>query len=310
MIEILKTIDDKLVELKSIEEGAWIHMTKPDEEEIQYVSENLNIDADYIRAALDEEESSRIETEDGTTFVIVDIPMAEAKDKTIFYRTFPLGIILNDKCIVTVSLKENSIINDFADSKVKSFFTFKKDRFILQLLYRNSTKYLQYLKQIDKVSSVNATKLQKSTRNKELLQLYELEKSMVYFNTSLKANEIVLEKMLRTDSIKRHPEDIELLEDVIIENKQAIEMAKMHTDILRGTMDAFAAIISNNLNMVMKYLTSITIIMAIPTMISSFFGMNVIVPMNNNPYAFLIIFIFAVALCVLSVFVMIKKKML
>lgn len=309
MIEIFKTIDDQLVSLDNFEEGTWINLINPTEEEVQNVSESLNLDSDYIKAALDEEESSRIETDEGCTLIIVDIPIAEANGKSSKFITIPLGIIMNENHIITICLKENQITREFIEKKVKGFFTFKKTRFFLQILYRNSIKYLFYLKQIDKLSHIIENRLHKSTKNKELIQLLELEKSLVYFSTSLKANELVLEKMLRTDIIKKYPDDSELLEDTIIENKQAIEMAKIYSDILSGTMDAFASVISNNLNIVMKFLASVTIVMAIPTMIASYFGMNVQVPMASNPLAFLVIITISVSLCAAAALFMARKQM-
>ena len=309
MIEIFKTIDERLVTLDKFEEGAWINLINPTEEEVQYISENLKIDSDYLKAALDEEESSRIETDEGCTLIVVDIPLAEANGKTSKYITIPLGIIINESFIVTVCLKENQVTKEFIEKKTKGFYTFKKTRFFLQILYKNATKYLLYLKQIDKLSHLIENKLHRSTKNKELIQLLELEKSLVYFSTSLRANEVVLEKMLRTESVKSYPDDAELLEDTIIENKQAIEMARIYSDILSGTMDAFASVISNNLNIVMKFLASVTIVMAIPTMIASYFGMNVQVPMSNNPFAFPIIITISVTLCAAAALFMARKKM-
>lgn len=309
MIEIFKTIDERLVTLDNFEEGAWINLINPTEDEVHYVSESLNLDSDYIKAALDEEESSRIETDEGCTLIVVDIPIAEANGKSSKYITIPLGIIIYKGFIITVCLKENQITKEFIEKKTKGFYTFKKTRFFLQILYKNATKYLLYLKQIDKLSHIIENKLHRSTKNKELIQLLELEKSLVYFSTSLKANEVVLEKMLRTESIKSYPDDAELLEDTIIENKQAIEMARIYSDILSGTMDAFASVISNNLNIVMKFLASVTIVMAIPTMISSYFGMNVQVPMANNPFAFPIILAISMVLCVAAAVFMARKKM-
>lgn len=309
MIEIFKTVDDKLVNLVDYEAGAWINLINPTEKEVQHISESLQIDPDYIKAALDEEESARIETDEGCTLIVVDIPIAEANGKSSKYITIPLGIIINENFIVTVCLKENQVIREFIDKKVKGFYTFKKTRFFLQLLYKNATKFLFYLKQIDKLSHHIENKLHKSTKNKELIQLLELEKSLVYFSTSLKANELVLEKMLRTESVKSYPDDAELLEDTIIENKQAIEMAKIYSDILSGTMDAFASVISNNLNIVMKFLASVTIVMAIPTMVASYFGMNVQVPMANNPMAFPIIITISVTLCAAAALFMARNKM-
>ncbi len=227
----------------------------------------------------------------------------------MIYSTIPLGIILIGDSIVTICLKDSPIIRDFIENKVKTFYTFKKTRFILQILYRNAIKYLQYLKQIDKESSRIENELHKSMKNKELIQLLALEKSLVYFSTSLKANELVLEKLMRQENIKNYPEDAELLEDVIIENKQAIEMARIYSDILSGTMDAFASVISNNLSIVMKFLASVTIVMAIPTMIASFFGMNVLVPLGSNPYAFAYILSGTLLFCLIAAVAMAKRKM-
>jgi magnesium transporter len=169
--------------------------------------------------------------------------------------------------------------------------------------------YLQYLRNIDKTSDVIENRLHKSLKNEELIQLLELEKSLVYFSTSLKSNEIVLEKIHRANLIKMYPDDMELLEDVIIENKQAIEMANIYSNILSGTMDAYASVISNNLNMVMKFLTSVTIIISIPTMVASFFGMNVHVPFQTNPHAFMIIFMMSTLFSVILSVFMVRKEL-
>jgi magnesium transporter len=187
--------------------------------------------------------------------------------------------------------------------------SFKKTRFLLQILYRNSKLYLQYLRRIDKASDKIESKLHKSLKNEELIQLLGLEKSLVYFSTSLKSNEIVLEKILRSTPIKMYPDDTELLEDVIIENKQAIEMANIYSNILTGTMDAYASVISNNLNIVMKFLTSVTIVLSIPTMVASFFGMNVDVPFENNPHAFAIIFVMTMFFSVILALTMVRKQL-
>jgi len=221
----------------------------------------------------------------------------------------PLGIIITENQIVTVSLNENYVINDFIERKNKTFYTYKKTRFLLQILYKTSKLYLQYLRHIDKTSDKIECKLHKSLKNQELIQLLELEKSLVYFSTSLKSNEIVLEKIQRFNPVKLYPEDTELLEDVIIENKQAIEMANIYSNILTGTMDAYASVISNNLNIVMKFLTSVTIIMALPTMVASFFGMNVDNPLENVPHAFAIIFLLTMFFSVILAYTMVKKQM-
>ncbi|MGE5328816.1 MAG: magnesium transporter CorA family protein [Deltaproteobacteria bacterium] len=309
MLEIFKTINDKLEELDHFEDGIWVNLIAPTPEEIKKVSDALNIDVEYLHAPLDEEERSRIEYESGQTIILVDTPVIEKEENVNVYYTIPLGIIYTNESIVTICLKENPVIKDFKNSRVKTFFTYFKSRFLFQLLYRNATLYLIYLRHIDKITSRIEHELQESMRNKELLQLLKLEKSLVYFSTSLKANEIVLEKMLKLDYIKKYPDDTELLEDVIIENKQAIEMCNIYSSILSGMMDAFASIISNNVNIVMKFLTSMTIIIAIPTMVSSFFGMNVTNPLASSPHAFNIILIISFVLCVISIFLLQRKKM-
>ena len=308
MLKIFKTMNNELVQYESIEEGVWIDLVNPTAEEINQVSNTLNVDPDFLKAALDEEERARIESEDGNTLILVDVPIMEQEGKMNLYTTIPLAIILTKRTIVTVCLKEETILNDFRKSKVKSFFTNFKTRFVLQILYRNSTKYLQDLKQIDKTSNRVEQDLHKSMKNKELIQMLKLEKSLVFFSTALKSNEIVLEKLMKYEHIKNYPEDTELLEDVIIENKQAIEMANIYSSILSGTMDAFASIISNNLNIVMKFLTSVTIIMAIPTMIAGFFGMNVDMPLRGS-LSFWIIMGMSVVISLLAGIFLYRKKM-
>lgn len=309
MLNIYKTIDKTLLLIDEFEQGCWINLINPTEEELNKVHTELNVDMDFLKAPLDDEETSRLEIEDNQTFILVDIPMVEKEDESYVYYTFPLGIILYNKYIITICLKENSIIEQFIEGKVKSFFTYKRTRFVLQMLYRMSARYLIYLKQIDKMSNAIERQLHRSMKNKELIQLLDLEKSLVYFSTSLKANEIVMEKMLKSESVRLYPEDEDLLEDVIIENKQAIEMANIYSNILSGMMDAFASVISNNLNIVMKVLTSITIVMAIPTMLASFYGMNVGLPMQNSPYAFPMILGLSVVLATIAIVILARKKM-
>ncbi len=309
MLNIYNTKNSELKEVENIERGAWINLVSPTEEELQRVSNDLNVDMDFLKAPLDDEESSRIEHENGQVFILVDIPMVEKDEDSYVYYTFPLGIILVGKNIITVCSKENHIIDQFTQKKVKSFYTYKRTRFVLQILYKMDTFYLTYLKQIDKMSNNIQKRLHKSMKNKELIQLLDLEKSLVYFSTSLKANNIVMEKLLKTDAVKLYPEDEELLEDVIIENKQAIEMASIYSNILSGMMDAFASVISNNLNIVMKVLTSITIVMSIPTMLASFYGMNVGLPLQNSPYAFIMVLGVSLVLAIIAIRVLSKRNM-
>ena len=278
MLKFYKTVNNSIVEIEQAEPGCWISAVSPTETEISTLQNDFNIERDFIRSALDEEESSRIESDDGMTLIVLDYPVAEKvsdEDDVISYYTMPMSIILTECNVITVSLKENSIIDDFSKGVVKGIQTQYKTRFIFSLLLRTAGKYLQYLKQIDKLSGYAEAQLQKSMKNKEL-------KSLVYFSTSLKSTESVLEKILRGRVIKLYEEDQELLEDVLIEVKQAIEMSSIYSNILSGTRDAFASVISNNMNTVMKVLTVLTIIMEVPTIVFSFYGMNVGLPM---PYA-------------------------
>ena len=287
MLEIFKTIEDKLQEDDTVSEGCWVALTKPTNEELQTVSRETGIDIDDLRAPLDDEERSRIEQEGDCVIVLVDIPSLDEKDR---YVTIPLGIYMTKQAIVTVCLEETPVLRAFMNNRVREFYTYKKTRFVFQILYRNATSHLRYLRIIDRKSEQIEEKLHISQKNKELIELLELEKSLVYFTTSLRSNETVLEKLLRTDKVKKYPEDEELLEDVIIENKQAIEMANIYSGILSGTMDAFASVISNNLNVVMKFLSTVTIVLSIPTLIASLFGMNFVnIPLGDNPHGFLIV---------------------
>ena len=295
MKQIYKTFETGFEKIDTFEDGAWINLINPTPQEINEVSAQFDIEINHILSALDEEERARIEVDESG---VGD------------YVTIPMTIILGDKFIITACLKNIKLLEDFSSGKVRGFFTYKKTRFILQLLYKNASYFLQYLRQIDRMSHKIEQELHKSMKNKELIQLLDLEKSLVYFTTSLRANEIVLEKMMRMETIKQYPEDKELLEDVIIENKQAIEMANIYSNILSGTMDAFASVISNNLNIVMKTLTSITIVMSIPTMIASFFGMNVPgIPFSGSPHAFVGIVIMSFILSAILAVYMIRKKL-
>lgn len=276
MIQFLKTVDNRITQMDELCEGCWVNVTSPTKQEIDFLVRDMELDNDFVLSSLDEEESSHIDSEEDQTLVIVDLPTAEQQsDKTIVYSTMPMGIILTPDYVITIALRAHQVITDIADGKVKNMATNLRTRFLLTLLLRISTRYLVYLKQIDKISSNTERQLHKSMKNKELIQLLGLEKSLVYFSTSLKGNEITLEKILRGRIIKLYDEDQDLLEDVLIEVKQAIEMCNIYSSILSGTMDAFASIISNNLNIVMKVLTSLTIVMAIPNIVSSFYGMNI-----------------------------------
>ncbi|MGN0589804.1 MAG: magnesium transporter CorA family protein [Ruminiclostridium sp.] len=272
MLKFYKTIDGgSMTEIEELETGCWISAIAPTEAEISKLETELNIDRDFIRSALDEEESSRIESEEDHTLIILDFPVVEKNeaDGTFTYSTMPMGIIITDTNVVTVCITENSIIEDFSKGIVKNVRTQFKTRFVFCLMLRIAAKYLQFLKQIERIFNHVQKQLHKSMKNESLIQLLGLEKSLVYFSTSLKSTETVLEKLLRGRIIKLYDEDQELLEDVLVEVKQAIETSNIYSNILSTTMDAYANVISNNLNQSMKTLAVLTIIMEIPTIIFS-----------------------------------------
>jgi len=309
MLNIYKTIDNKLVECDKIEKDCWINLADPTEEELQFVKKTLLIDDDFLRAALDKEEISRVETDDDTGYALItlDVPIF-IQDKAITtYSTIPVGIIETQDNIVTVCLQKNQIIEDFVNGKIKNVFTNLRTRFIFQLLYHIATRFLLYLRRIDKCRIVIEKKLQQTMQNQGLIQLQDLDKSLVFFSTSLRANMMVLEKIQRGRILKLYDDDAELLEDVLIEVEQAIEMSNIYSNILSGTMGAFSSIISNNMNTIMKILTSITILLAIPTMISGFYGMNVSnLPMPTFGFSMLV----SVLITAFVAFILYKKNML
>lgn len=305
MLHFYKTDGVIIRQIDSYEEGCWVNMVNPTEDELGTVVGQTGVELPFLKAALDDEETSRIEMEEGYTLLIVDVPVSEQDDDGRFlFSTLPLGIIVCPKAVITVALKETSVVEDFAKGLVRGAETSQKTRFILMLMLRAASRYLFHLRQIEKASTRIEGELYKSQKNKELIQLLKLEKSLVFFNTSLKSTETTLEKLLRGRILKLYEEDQDLLEDVIIEFKQAIEMADIYSSILSGTMDAFASVISNNLNIIMKVLTLITIFMTIPTVVFSYYGMNV----DVLPYATSWFPIVLSLVAVGGVWVFLKKK--
>jgi magnesium transporter len=306
MIKFYKTSADKLSRIDTAEEGCWVSVIAPTEEELQRISTEIGVVPEFLHAALDEEETSRIETEDGQTLILVGIPCAEKHDNTVSYTVLPMGIIITSRNILTVCLKDNSIISDFADGLVKNAHTQQKTRFVLQIMMRMSARFLQYLRQINKITSYIEKQLYGLLRNKELIQLFDLGKSLVYFSASLKANEVTLEKLLRGRVIKLTEEEHDLLEDALIEVKQAVDMEDIYSSILSGTIEAFSSVRSNNLIRVMKTLISVVIVLFIPIIIFAFYSMNIsVLPM---PFFWFPLTLSAVAMLVAGL-VLHHKKM-
>ncbi len=312
MMKIYKTLDEQgfFREQTKLEKGCWINLINPTAQEINTLCNSIGVREEFIRYPLDQEEKARIDVEDDQTLIVIDLPTVEKNDGEIEgFTTVPIGmIVVRDDYFITVCTMESPILKEFIDCRVKGFYTFKKTRFILQILYKTAVYYLNYLKFINRETDKAENRLQKSMRNQELIRLLELEKSLVYFTTSLKSNEIVMEKLMRSKFIKMYEEDEDILEDAIIENRQAIEMGTIYRDILSGTMDAYASVISNNLNIVMKFLASVTIVISIPTIVSSIWGMNVAgLPFAEDAFGFIKVMGIAV-LTSLIAWVWLKKK--
>lgn len=313
MIRIYKTNPQTglITNLKMIEPNCWIHVTNPTDKEVAYLSKSINIDEIDIKNFLDEEEQARVEVEDNYQLVVLDIPTF-SQDSTNISATIPLVIIqANTQYIITLCSKETAIFDDFINNKVKNFYTEKKSRFTMQIMLKVASHYIKDLKTINEETNRSTISLKKSTNNNDLLKLMHLQKSLVYFSTSLRSNDVVLERLQKNNIIPLYEEDVDVLEDVIIENKQAIEMASIYSGILSSTIDVFGTIISNNLNRVMKFLAGFTIVISIPTIVASFMGMNVPLGIfETNKFSFLIIIIIAIITSLIVAYILKKKDML
>lgn len=313
MLKIYKTsaVEKKIKKVKKMTADCWIDLIVPTIDEIEKVANRTGVEKELIMKLLDTEELPRVEQEDNATLIVIDIPYLENEGEHK-YKTYPLGIIItNNNYIITVSVKKTMLLNDFKRSKVKEFRTAKKTRFLIQILLKSATSYLKALKQINHDIEEKEKVLKKSTENKDLVELLEIEKTLVYFMTSLKANDAVLEKLAKGIILPLYEGDIDLLEDTIIENKQAIEMSGIYRDILSSITDTYATIISNNLNIAMKFLAAATIVLSIPTMISSFLGMNVpLGAIGSISNAFIIILLIAVVVSCIVAILLKRKNML
>lgn len=313
MLRIFKTYDGVLKQLENLEENAWINLTNPTAQEIALVAESTGVDISDIRTSLDDEESSRIEVQKNYTLVLIDVPTKETRHDNETYTTMPLAIIVGEQFFITVCLEDTVVLHPFMLDKIKGFSTAKKSRFLYQILFSSTTVYQACLRTINRKREEIEAKLSRHTKNSELISLHELETTLVYFATSLRVNGVVLDRLTRTEKIKSYPEDSDLLNDVIIENRQAIEMSGIYRDIINGTRELFASVIDNTLNTVMKLLASITVVMSIPTIISGLFGMNLkpsSIPFSNHPYGFAIVCFITFIICIVTYFILKKKKLL
>jgi magnesium transporter len=289
MLTIYKSVEGGLDQMDAVVPGCWINLVDPTAEEIEQVMA-LGVPQDFITYPLDIDERSRTEREDdGKLLVLLRIPYFHGAKADIPYNTIPLGIIMADQYLVTVCRRENEVLGEIASGRLKGISTAKRNRFILRTLLQTASKYLSYLREINKIVDALEDQLQLSMRNNEVMELLKYQKSLVYFTTALKSNELMMERLQRSQLFRMYPDDEDLLEDVLTENQQAIEMVNISNNILSSMMDAFASIISNNLNVVMKFLASVTIVMSIPSVITGFFGMNVNLPIADHPYAYVMI---------------------
>ena len=313
MMKIYRTQDKQLTRATDFTEGVWVCMTAPTQEEVREVAATLDIEPADLQAAIDPEESARIALEDGYTVILVDIPVKPAGQGEGIYTTVPLGILLTQDLIITVCSVETAVLGDFAACRVRGFSTRKKMRFVYQILYRAATLYQQELRLIDRRRQSIEKNLTGALRDSDLMELHGLESSLVYFATSLRANLTVLDRLTRYKRLEQYPDDRELLDDVIVEIRQAIEMTGIYRDDIKGTRELFSSILDNRLNNAMKYLTSITLIMAVPTVISGLYGMNVNLdgmPFANSFWGFTIVCGIIVAVCLVSAWILHKKHML
>jgi magnesium transporter len=310
MLRYYKNNEFVLEKLDEAVPNCWIDAINPTAEEKQFLI-NLGIPLDFITYSLDVDERSRIDEEDnGVTLIVVRIPYHMGEDEDIPYITIPLGIILTEKYIVTLCSKSTEIIELFASGKAAKLSTTKRNRFALRILMRATTNYLDDLRAINKTVDGLEDKLYASMRNNELLALLKYQKSYVYFSQALKQNELTLYRLSKLSQFQKYEEDEDLIDDVIVENTQAIDMTNISSSILSSLMDAFASVISNNLNVVMKFLASVTIIMSIPNIITGFFGMNVNFPelIAHHPMTALAIILLMAAVILVAIFIFQKRK--
>ena len=282
MLKFFKTIDGKIEQIKREEPGCWVMAVHPTAEELQYMRTAMELDSDFLSASLDEEEISRTEKEEDQTFVVVDVPYQvdkdeedEEEDKSVVFTTIPLGIIITPDYFVTISSKQSAVLDNIASGLIRGIQTRLHTRFLLTILLRIAQRFLVHLRQIEKISSSMESQMHSETKNAALIQLMGLQKSLVYISSSLRSNEATLKRISRGHLLTLYEADADLMQYVLIEIHQAMEMSEIYSNVLASTMEAYASIISNNLNTVMKVQASATILLTIPTIVFSYYGMNV-----------------------------------
>lgn len=303
----------ELVQINEPQPACWVNIYPPfDHENLKKISEKLDIPLDFLTDSLDIDERSRFEQEDAVKLIVINTPILneDFTESDAPFVTIPIGIVMKEDMILTISAFANPVLDSFLNNTVKNFDPAKPERFVLQLMDKNVYYFLHFLKEINIKRNLFEKELYNSMQNAELAKLLNIQKSLVYFVTTLRSNELIMMKIQRTDflGINSKEEETDILQDIIVDNSQAMEMSNIYSNILNGTMDAFASIISNNLNTVMKRLTSVTIVLMVPTLVASFYGMNVKLPLEGSSYAFVFTLMISILLSVILIGFFLRKR--
>ncbi len=310
MITQYITTSEGLTAIDDFRDGCWIKVVNPTDKEINFLVERFGVWIEFFTDPLDLDERARFEVDEGNTLILLRSPRREPEEAAIPYITLPIGMIFTSSVLITVTLTEVDVLEEFVNGWVRNFDTRQRTRFALQICYRSALKFLRYLKEINRMTSQIEMDLHLSTRNEQLLDLFNLQKSLVFFTTSLRSNSLMVEKISYSSVLDMTEDELEIYEEMVIENKQGLEMANIYTSIITGMTGTFASIINNNVSVVMKLLTSITILIALPTLVSSIYGMNVDLPLQHVPFAFLVVMGVAISASLLGFFVLIRWKLL
>ena len=313
MVHFYVKVDGLLTEIQHPEPGCWVNIKPPfSTDEMEKTSVQFEIPLDFLLDSLDVDERSRFEVEDDCRLILINAPILNTSEEEndAIYITVPIGIIISPEHVFTITTTDNPVLDKFIENKVRNFDPSDAMFFLIQLLEQNVYRFLTCLKKLDLRRNLIERELYHASRNKELKQLLSIEKSLVYILNSLSANDLLMMKMKRVDflSIRSEEDKMDLFEDIIIDNGQALEMANVYSNILSGTMDTYASIISNNMNVTIHRLTLVTIFLAVPTLIASFFGMNVPLPLSKSPFALPVIIVFATSVSFLLSWIIQRKR--
>ena len=308
MIKIYRKENGDLAEIGEFAKNCWINVHNPEQKEIEDLSRTFGIPSDFLTDPLDLDERARIEVEEGKPLVIVRIPVHYDNNLEIPYNTLPLGIVLMEDAILTICALRSPVLQEFLEGRVKDFTTSRRSRFVLHIFGRTVMQYLRYLKHINAFTAILEKELRQSMKNEELFKLLNMVKGLVYFTTSLKSNDLMMDRFRRLDLLSMSPEEKDLIEDSLIDNKQALEMAQIYSSILSGMMDAFASLINNNVSEVVKFLTLVTIIIMLPNLVASIYGMNLSLPMAGQSWAFYVVIGFCLLMSGGTIAYFFKKK--